>query len=75
MVMVMMVSLFLPRIPAVPYLPFLVIGSSLMVAVYLLWKSLEAFHHRVEELVRGRFMGEEELDEDTQAADAGKDDG
>lgn len=75
MVMVMMVSLFLPRIPSVPYLPFLMIGSSLMVAVYLLWKSLEAFHHRVEELVRGRFMGEEGLEEETQAADAGKDDG
>ncbi len=58
LVMVMLISLFLPRIPAVPYLSFLFIGMSFLVLLYIAWRSVEAFHRRVEDLLRERLLGE-----------------
>jgi hypothetical protein len=60
LVMAMLLNLSLPPITAVPYLPFLIIGPTLLVAAYLVWNSIHAFHQRVEDMVRDRLLGEDE---------------
>jgi hypothetical protein len=50
----------LPSIPALPYLPFLIIGLALLVTAYFVWNSIHAFHQRVEDVLRDRLIGEDE---------------
>ena len=66
--MMMLVGLFLPRVPAAPYLPFLVIGIALLVGLYLVWDSLKVFHHRLEEVLRQRLLGEGAVYEEDESA-------
>jgi hypothetical protein len=60
LVMAMLLSLSLPSITAVPYLPFLIIGLVLLLTAYLVWNSIRTFHQRVENMVRDRLLGEDE---------------
>jgi hypothetical protein len=60
LVMAMLLNLSLPSIPALSYLPILIIGLALLVIAYFVWNSLHAFHQRVEDMLRDRLIGEDE---------------